>query len=96
MYGHALEQVLIERLGSLTEVELSGFSVRTGLTGAGVTVLRGGTYFGSWRVTAGTLVWNHAHMTQSNYFAKDVDDALRHTMILILRSLETRRLLRAS
>lgn len=71
---------------------MSGFSARAGLTGSGITVLMGRTFFGSWRVTGGELVWTHAQSGGASYFAKSVDDAVRHTMLLILRMLESRRL----
>lgn len=73
----------------IPEILASGFSVREGLTGAGVTVLKGRTYFGSWRVTSGTLVWVSANMNEPNFLVKTVDEAVRHTLLLILRSLET-------
>lgn len=83
-----IEAEVLNRLLELPEVHLSGFSVRAGLTGAGVTLMRGKSFFGSWRVTADTLVWSYAHAGGSNYFALSVDDAVRHTMLVILNSLE--------
>ena len=72
----------------IPEIVASGFSVREGLTGAGVTILKGRTYFGSWRVTAGTLVFVSSSMGDANYFVESVDEAVRHTLLLILRNLE--------
>ena len=72
----------------IPEIVASGFSVREGLTGAGVTILKGRTYFGSWRVTAGTLVFVSSSMGDANYFVESVDEAVRHTLLLILRSLQ--------
>lgn len=84
-----LDKQLLLRLIDIPEMAASGFSGREGLTGAGVTVLKGRTYFGSWRVTAGTLVFVSSNMGDPNYFAESVDDAVRHTLLMILRSLET-------
>lgn len=83
-----VEAEVLNRLCELPELRLSGFSARAGLTGAGVTLMKGRAFFGSWRVTAGTLVWSYAHAGGSNYFAQSVDDAVRHTMLLILYSLQ--------
>lgn len=83
-----IEAEVLQRLQEMPEVQLSGFSVRAGLTGAGVTLMKNRSFFGSWRVTAGTLVWSYAHSGGTNYFAQSVEDAVRHTMLLILRSLQ--------
>ena len=83
-----LEAALLEQMDSLPELDLSGFSVRPGLTGAGVTVLQGRTFFGSWGVTCGTLVWTYAGASSTSYFAKSADDAVRYTMLAILRCLQ--------
>ena len=91
-----IEAEVLNRLLSLPEVEQSGFSARAGLTGSGVTVLNGRSFFGSWRVTAGTLVWTYAHSGGTNYFAHSMDDAVRHTLLLILRSLEAQRMMRVA
>ena len=88
-----IEAEVLNRLRQLPEVGLSGFSARAGLTGSGITVLNGRSFFGSWWITAGTLVWTHAHSGGTNYFAQSVDDAVRHTMLLILRSLEAQRMM---
>ncbi len=90
------DRALLEKLLDIPEVAESGFSVREGLTGAGVTVLKGRTYYGSWRVTAGTLCWIHASPGSENVFVTNVDEALRHTLLTILRSLEGDRELRAA
>ena len=90
----ALDFQLLENLAEIPELGLSGFSVREGLTGAGVTVLKGRTYFGSWRVTAGSLVWVYANVSEQNHFVQSVDEAVRHTLLIILRNLENTRALR--
>jgi hypothetical protein len=88
-----IEAEVLNRLRQLPEFDLSGFSARAGLTGSGITVLNGRSFFGSWRVVAGTLVWTYAHSGGTNYFAQSVDDAVRHTMLLILRTLEAQRMM---
>ncbi len=88
MESKQLESALIGQLDRLPELELSGFSVRPGLTGAGVTLLQGRNFFGSWRVTCGTLVWTYAGAGSSSYFAKSVEDAVRYTMLVVLRRLQ--------
>jgi hypothetical protein len=87
MESKHLEFALLEQLDQLQELENSGFSVRPGLTGAGVTVLQERNFFGSWRVTCGTLVWTFAGASTTSYFAKSVEDAARHTMLVVLRRL---------
>ena len=89
MESKQLESALLEQLDTLQELDLSGFSVRPGLTGAGVTVLQGRNFFGSWRVTCGTLVWTFAGAGTTSYFAKSADDAARHTMFVVLRRLQS-------
>ena len=89
------DQELHKALLDIPEIGSAGFAVREGLTGAGVTVLRGRTYFGSWRVTAGTLVWVSSNMTDPNHFVDSVDEAVRYTLLMILRSLEMQGALRA-
>ena len=89
MESKQLETALLKQLEQLPELEMSGFSVRPGLTGAGVTVLQGRTFFGSWRVTCGTLVWTFAGAKLTSYFAKTIDDATRHTMFVVLQRLQT-------
>lgn len=91
-----IEAEVLNRLIELPELHLSGFTARSGLTGAGVTVMKGRSFFGSWRVTAGTLVWSYAHAGGTNYFAHSVDDALRHTMLLVLRNLEQTSVMRVA
>lgn len=91
MMTSPLDRQLLERLLDIPEVALSSFSIREGLTGAGVTILKGRSYFGSWRVTAGTLVWVHAKVGEDNQYMKSVDEAVRYTLLLILRNLETTR-----
>ena len=90
-----LDQSLLDQLANIPELARSGFSVSKGLTGAGVTILKGRTYFGSWRVTAGTLVWVYANVGAANHFVQSVDEALRHTMLLVLQSLQTDHMLRS-
>lgn len=91
-----IEAEVLNRLIELPELQLSGFIARSGLTGAGVTLMKGRSFFGSWRVTAGTLVWSYAHAGGTNYFAHSVDDALRHTMLLVLRNLEQNTIMRVA
>jgi hypothetical protein len=85
------DQQLRKRLNEFPEIIASGFSVREGLTGTGVTILKSRTYFGSWRVTGRMLVWVAANMGEANYVVETVDDAVRHTLLLMLRNLETTR-----
>ena len=89
-----LDQSLLDQLANIPELTRSGFSVSKGLTGAGVTILKGRTYFGSWRITAGTLVWVGSNVGAPNHFAQSVDAAVRHTMLLVLQSLHTTHMLR--
>ena len=89
-----LDGQLLERLVHIPEIEMCGFSVREGLTGAGVTIQRGRNYFGSWRVTAGELVWVHSNILEPNHFEQTVEDAVRYTLLLILRNLESTRAVR--
>jgi len=83
------DRELLAALSEIPEVTLSGFTVREGLAGTGVTVLRGRNYFGSWRLAAGALVWVHANLAEPNHTVESVDEAVRHTLLLILRNLET-------
>ncbi|MEQ1718364.1 MAG: hypothetical protein ABL907_20675 [Hyphomicrobium sp.] len=84
-----IESEVLNRLLELPEVQLSGFSARAGLTGAGITIMKNRSFYGSWRVSCGALVWSYAHTGGTTYFAASVDDAVRHTMLLVLRSLES-------
>lgn len=86
-----MDRQLLQQLSEIEEIPLSGFTVREGLTGAGVTILKGRNYFGSWRITAGSLVWVHANLSEPNHFEQNVDDAVRYTLLLILRNLEMMR-----
>ena len=90
-----LDKQLMERLADVSELALGGFSVQKGLTGAGVTVLKGRTYFGSWRVTAGNLVWVYANVGEPNHFVDSVEEAVHHTMLLILKNLQNTYVLRS-
>jgi hypothetical protein len=83
----SLDHQLRISLMEIPEIAGSGFSVREGLTGSGVTLLKGRTYFGSWRVTARSLVFVSADMGETNYVADTADAAVRHTMLLILTDL---------
>ena len=94
MSAYLFEQQLLERLTDISELALSGFVARASLTGAGVTVLKGRTYFGAWRMMAGTLVWTYAMTSDTPYYAPSVDDAVRHTMMMVLRELQQSRALR--
>lgn len=84
----SLDGELLARLFDIPEVALSGFTSRKGLTGSGVTILKGRTYFGSWRVTAGSLAWVSAVPGEPSHFEDTVDDALRYTMMRILFDLQ--------
>lgn len=86
--GKSLDCDLLTRLFEIPEVALSGFSARKGLTGSGVTILKGRTYFGSWRVTAGSLAWVSAVPGEPNHFEDTVDEAVRYTMLRILADLQ--------
>jgi hypothetical protein len=88
MFSVPLDQQLRRRLIDIPEISGSGFSTREGLTGSGVTILKGRTYFGSWRLTAGKLMWVSSTMGEGNVLATSVDDAIRHTMLMILASLK--------
>ncbi len=78
---------LLRQLADIPEVGLSGFAVREGLAGTGVTVLKGRDYFGSWRATQhGELVWTFADLSEDGRTVATVDDALRYTLLLILAS----------
>ena len=88
MTCNTLDGELLSQLSEIPEVGLTCFTVREGLAG-GVTVLKGGNYFGSWRVSAGELVWVHANLLEPSQFVASVDEAVRYTLLLILRNLET-------
>ncbi len=92
-----LDRELLEQLADIPEVSLSGFSVREGLAGTGVTVLKGRDYFGSWRRVDTQLVWVPANLTDPGHIVETVDEAVRQTLLMILKSLEvsSRRPLRA-
>jgi len=91
MNGATSDHELLQQLADIPEVALSGFSVREGLAGTGVTILKGRNYFGSWRSTDGELVWVPANLSEAGFVAASVDEAVRHALLLILRSLETAR-----
>lgn len=79
---------LLRQLADIPEVALSGFGVREGLSGTGVTVLKGRNYFGSWRATAkGELVWTFADLSEPGRTVASVDEAVRYTLLLILWSI---------
>lgn len=80
---------LLQQLIDIPEIALSGFGVREGLSGTGVTVLRGRNYFGSWRATrAGELVWTFADLSEPGRAVASVDEAVRYTLLLILRNID--------
>lgn len=83
-----LDRELLQQLADIPEVTLSGFSVREGLAGTGVTVLKGRDYFGSWRTVDSQLVWVPANLTEPGHIVETVDEALRQTLLMILKSLE--------
>ena len=68
---------------------MSGFSVREGLAGTGVTVLKGRNYFGSWRLVDAELVWTFADLSEPSRAVPSVDEAVRYTLLLILRDIQT-------
>jgi hypothetical protein len=88
MTSTTLDGELLSQLSEIPEVGLTGFTAREGLAG-GVTILRRGNYFGSWRVSAGELVWVHANLSEPSHFVTSVDEAVRYTLLLILRNIET-------
>jgi hypothetical protein len=94
MLAYPLDRQLHRRLMEIPEIAASGFSAREGLTGAGVTIIKGSTYFGSWRVTAGSLVWVSASMSDTKIVASSLDDAVRKTLVFILRSLQDTHVIR--
>ncbi len=94
MLSANLDQQLHQALLDIPEIESAGFVVRSGLTGAGVTLLKGRSYFGSWRVTAGKLVWVSSNLTDENHFVDTAEEAVRYTLLMILRSLEVQSRLR--
>ncbi|MBS0232914.1 MAG: hypothetical protein JSR99_05460 [Proteobacteria bacterium] len=83
-----LDRELLEQLSDIPEVSLSGFAVREGLAGTGVTVLKGRDYFGSWRRVDTQLVWVPANLTDPGHIVETVDEAVRQTLLMILKSLE--------
>ena len=85
------DRELLTQLLDIPEVTLSGFTVREGLTGAGVTILKGRNYFGSWRATGDELIWSPANLSEPSHCVASVDEAVRHTLLLILQNLETGR-----
>lgn len=87
----SLDRQLIARLRTFSEISDSGFLISEGLTGTGVTVFRDQKYFGSWRVISGSLVWTDAALDPRRQTFETVDEAVRHMLLLILRTLEARR-----
>ncbi|MGO4682844.1 hypothetical protein [Hyphomicrobium sp. 2TAF46] len=83
------DRELLRQLSDIPEVALSGFSVREGLAGTGVTVMKGRNYFGSWRAVDKQLVWVPANLTEPGHIVETVDLAVRHTLLLILKSIQT-------
>jgi len=80
---------LLRQLTGIDEIALSGFGVREGLTGRGVTVLKGESYFGSWRAARdGDLVWTFADLSEPGRTVETVDEAVRYTLLLILRNID--------
>lgn len=88
MLAGCLEKRLIEQLNNIPEFGASGFVVRAGLTGNGVTLLKGRSYFGAWRKTCGYLVWTYANNANAPFQSASLEDAIRHTMKMILFALE--------
>jgi hypothetical protein len=88
MSPYALDQQLRAQLLDIPEIAACGFSVREGLTGAGVTILKGRAYFGSWRATQGQLVFVSASINEPHHFVDSPGAAARHTLLLILKTLQ--------
>jgi hypothetical protein len=88
MKWSSADRELLQQLADIPEVTLSGFSVREGLAGHGVTVLKGQNYFGSWRIVDRQLVWVPANLTDPGSIVETVDEAVRYTLLAMLRSLE--------
>ena len=61
MVAASLEKRLLEQLNVIPELGASGFVARAGLTGHGITLLKGRSYFGARRKTGGCLVWTYAN-----------------------------------
>lgn len=76
------------QLMQIPEIVAAGFSVREGLSGGGVTILKGRTYFGSWRMSMGRLVWVSAKSADPHEPVESVDEAARRTLLMILRDLQ--------
>jgi hypothetical protein len=83
-----VDRELLRRLSDIPEIALCGFGSREGLAGTGVTVFKGRNYFGSWRATEQELLWTYADLAQPGYAAQSVDEAVRYTLLLILRNLD--------
>lgn len=84
----ALDKKLRARLQQIPEIVAAGYSVREGLSGDGVTILRGRNYFGSWRLSMGKLVWVSANTATPHEPVENIDEAARRTLLLILRDLQ--------
>lgn len=85
--GSSDQQLRIE-LMRIPEIVAAGFSVREGLSGGGVTILKGRTYFGSWRQSMGHLVWISANTSEPHQPVSTVEEAMRQTLLMILRNLQ--------
>ncbi len=96
MLATCLEKTLLEKLNSLPELSASGFVARAGLTGNGVTLLKGRSYFGAWRRTYSAFVWTYANISEDPYHAASLDDAILHTMKMVLSALQTSKVLRGA
>lgn len=83
------DRELLQQLSDIPEVALSGFSVREGLAGTGVTILKGRNYFGSWRLAGDELIWSFADLLEPCRAVPSVDEAVRYTLLLILRDIQT-------
>ena len=94
MFTTCVEKTLLEKLNGIPELPASGFVARAGLTGNGVTLLKGRSYFGAWRKTNNAFVWSYAS-SEDPYHAASLDDAILHTMKMILRALETSKVVRS-
>ncbi|HVZ04726.1 hypothetical protein [Hyphomicrobium sp.] len=82
---------LLQQLSGIPEIDLCGFSVREGLSGRGVTMHKGRSYFGSWRAAPnGELIWTFADLNEPGRTVATVEEAVRYTLLLILRNLENK------
>lgn len=85
-----MDMQLFGALARVPEVRASGFTVSSGLSGRGVTLIHRGQYCGSWRMHKSCLQWISADPRVSDALAGSVEDAMRMTLMMVLRQLEVR------